>query len=117
MTGVQDALPCFAEAYEKNQRETSLFAYLCALRLTKRMAEYKSALIICKVTAEQQDKLTKMFALYEKNQKESAHYQDIQQLKESFQSGKMSEYNKLFSDVMSNWKQQYRSGQKTNVGK
>ena len=116
MTGVQDALPCFAEAYEKNQREESLLAYLSALRLTKRTAEYESAVVICKVTPEQQEKLNRLFVKCEEKRKESSLYQEIQQLKESFQSGKMSEYNKTFSNIMYEWKQQYRMEQKTNVG-
>lgn len=116
MTGVQDALPCFAEAYEKKHREESLFAYLSALRLTKRMAEYESAVAICKVTPEQQEKLNRLFVKYEEKRKESSLYQEMQQLKESFQCGKMSEYNKTFSNIMYNWKQQYRMEQKTNVG-
>ena len=116
MTGVQDALSCFAEAYEKNHREKSLFAYLSALRLMKRNAEYESVLQICKVMPEQKTKFDGMFAQCEEKQKESSLYQEIQHLKEAFAQGKMSEYEKGISALMHSWKQQYRMEQQMDVG-
>jgi len=108
VTGLQEAVGLFREAFERNQNEESLRQYLCALKLTKNDALFMEEVATYQVNQALYDSIINTLDILNVEAKESSMMQDIVQMKEWKSIGKVNEYYKRVDEMICSWKKQYR---------
>ena len=98
----------FLKAYEKNEREESLFQCAFALRLNKDVAQYKKLINDLEISSAQQLAWEEQFKSAQERAEQSAGASQIRKLRVLYQNGAMNEYNEKVNRMISEWKNEYR---------
>ena len=98
----------FLKAYEKNEREESLFQCAFALRLNKDVAQYKKLINDLEISSAQQLAWEERFKSAQERAEQSAGASQIRKLRVLYQNGAMNEYNEKVNRMISEWKNEYR---------
>ena len=106
--GFMDAVDYFREAYERNHREESLKQYLLALRFAGDTSMYLSALDIYQVDDGIKEWLNAAYFQTEIETYEYPEFDDLNQLRQLYKSGKLNEFYNLAKRMTEKMKEQYR---------
>lgn len=105
---MEEAIRLFLDAYERNNREASLKAYLSALKLTKNAGRYRSEVQRLVNNVALFNEIENDVNLAEEDFEQSTESGEITRLKVLWQQGRFSEAKRLSSDIIVRLKHMYR---------
>ncbi len=105
---MEEAVRLFLDAYERNNREVSLKAYLSALKLTKNAGRYRSEVQRLVNNVALFNEVENDVNLAEEDFEQSTESAEITRLKVLWQQGRFSEAKRLSSDIIVRLKAIYR---------
>ncbi len=108
ITGLKEASKLFCEAYERNHKEESLKQYLYTLCLNNNHTAYQNKAREYQIGKVLDDKITEFLQKVKDEAESSFMFQEINQLKDKKEQGKMSEFYNHANDVIKVWKDKIR---------
>lgn len=108
---IDEAISLFREAYNANERESSLKSYLMALKLSKDTAKYRSEVQRLVTNVQIFNEIENAVNAAEEDFEQSPAYTEISRLKVLWQQGIHSEAKRLSEEMIAGFKASYRQNQ------
>lgn len=105
----ETAAEYFREAYERNEEEESLKAYLFALKLEKKESKYLEEAVRLSQSQEFLGRLEQELEHLDENLMQSGQMDEVNRLKLLAQQGRTSEYDRLSAELIGGLKRSYRA--------